>query len=81
MKTNQEPFEALILMGRVAGCFPRRETRLTWRNMVQGLLMAKGWANCWSLAEAIGHADPHNPLPQGRAFGDECFCTPPAEAT
>jgi SRSO17 transposase len=47
------------LMGRVAGCFPRRETRLTCRNMVQGLLMVKDSANCWSLAEAIGHTGPH----------------------
>ena len=52
-----ESFEAL--MGRVAGCFPRRETRLTCRNMVQGLLMVKDSANCWSLAEAIGHTGPH----------------------
>ena len=46
-------------MGRVAGCFPRRETRLTCRNMVRGLLMVKESANCWSLAEAIGHTGPH----------------------
>lgn len=52
-----ESFE--VLMGRVAGCFPRRETRLTCRNMVQGLLMVKDSANCWSLAEAIGHTGPH----------------------
>nr|QIY68032.1 transposase [Streptomyces sp. RLB1-33] len=52
-----ESFE--VLMGRVAGCFPRREVRLTCRNMVQGLLMVKDSANCWSLAEAIGHTGPH----------------------
>jgi SRSO17 transposase len=52
-----ESFEGL--MGRVASCFPRRETRLTCRNMVQGLLMVKESANCWSLAEAIGHTGPH----------------------
>ncbi|MFL5997727.1 MAG: IS701 family transposase [Streptomyces sp.] len=46
------------LMGRVAGCFPRRETRLTCRNMVQGLLIVKDSANCWSVAEAIGHTGP-----------------------
>ncbi|QIY68032.2 transposase [Streptomyces sp. RLB1-33] len=27
--------------------------------MVQGLLMVKDSANCWSLAEAIGHTGPH----------------------
>lgn len=47
------------LMSRVAGCFPRRETRLTCRNMVEGLLTVKESANCWSLAEAIGHSGPH----------------------
>ncbi|MFI8093859.1 IS701 family transposase [Streptomyces sp. NPDC086080] len=47
------------VMSRVAGCFPRRETRLTCRNMVEGLLMVKESANCWSLAEAIGHGGPH----------------------
>uniref|UniRef100_UPI002F9162E0 IS701 family transposase n=1 Tax=Streptomyces sp. NBC_01562 TaxID=2975879 RepID=UPI002F9162E0 len=47
------------LMGRFASCFPRRETRLTCRNMVSGLLMVKESANCWSLAEAIGHSGPH----------------------
>ncbi|MER5348495.1 hypothetical protein ABT030_51485 [Streptomyces mirabilis] len=72
MTTNQEPVAARAtvvhagwdesfdgLMGRVAGSFPRRETRLTCRNMVQGLLMVKESANCWSLAEAIGHTGPH----------------------
>ncbi len=52
-----EAFEGL--MGRVASRFPSRETRLTCRNMVQGLLMVKDSANCWSLAEAIGHAGSH----------------------
>ncbi|MFG2632025.1 IS701 family transposase [Streptomyces sp. NPDC048473] len=52
-----ESFEGL--MGRVAGRFPRRETRLTCRNMIEGLLMVKDSANCWSLAEAIGHTGPH----------------------
>ncbi|MFF8790893.1 transposase [Streptomyces sp. NPDC015125] len=47
------------LMGRFASCFPRRETRLTYRNMVSGLLMVTESANCWSLAEAIGHNGPH----------------------
>ena len=52
-----ESFE--VLMGRLAGCFPRRETRMTCRDMVEGLLMVKESANCWSLAEAIGHGGPH----------------------
>lgn len=46
-------------MGRVAGCFPRRETRQTCRELVQGLLMELEDKNCWSLAEAVGHSGPH----------------------
>lgn len=46
-------------MGRFASRFPRRETRLTYQNMVSGLLTVKESANCWSLAEAIGHSGPH----------------------
>ncbi|MFZ3492073.1 IS701 family transposase [Streptomyces sp. 5.8] len=48
-----------VLMGRLAGCFPRRETRMTCRNVIEGLLVVKESANCWSLAEAIGHGGPH----------------------
>jgi SRSO17 transposase len=47
------------LMGRVAGCFPRRETRGTFREMTEGLLMELEDVNCWTLAEAIGHPGPH----------------------
>jgi SRSO17 transposase len=46
------------LLARVAGCFARRETRQTCRDMVQGLLMEVEDKNCWSLAEAAGHDTP-----------------------
>jgi SRSO17 transposase len=46
------------LLGRVAGCFPRRETRQTCAGMVNGLLMELEDQNCWTIAEAIGHRDP-----------------------
>jgi SRSO17 transposase len=47
------------LLGRVAGCFPRRETRLSCGQMVSGLLMELDDHNCWTIAEAIGHRGPH----------------------
>jgi hypothetical protein len=37
--------------GLVARCFQRRETR--------AMLMGVAQANCWTLAEALGHGDPH----------------------
>ena len=46
------------LMARVASCFARRETRLTCRRMVNGLLSELDDYNCWTLAEAAGHASP-----------------------
>src|SRR5580692_6954511 len=46
-------------MGRVAPCFARRETRLTCRDMVNGLLSELDDHNCWTLAEAAGHASPY----------------------
>ena len=46
------------LMARVASCFARRETRLTCRRMVDGLLSELDDYNCWTLAEAAGHASP-----------------------
>ena len=46
-------------MGRVAPCFARRETRLTCRDMVRGLLAELDDRNCWTLAEAAGHPGPH----------------------
>ena len=47
------------LLGRVAGCFPRRETRQTAAEMVSGLLMELEDYNCWTIAEALGHSGPH----------------------
>jgi SRSO17 transposase len=47
------------LMARVAPCFARRETRLTCRHMVNGLLCELDDHNCWTLAEAAGHASPY----------------------
>ena len=47
------------LLGRVAGCFPRRETRQSCRQMVAGLLMELDDHNCWTIAEAAGHRGPH----------------------
>ena len=46
-------------MARVAPCFARRETRLTCRDMVNGLLSELEDYNCWTLAEAAGHAGPY----------------------
>ena len=47
------------LMARTASCFARRETRLTCRDMVNGLLCELEDYNCWTLAEAAGHASPY----------------------
>jgi SRSO17 transposase len=47
------------LLGRVVGCFPRRETRQSCGQMVRGLLMELEDHNCWSIAEAVGHRGPH----------------------
>jgi len=47
------------LLGRVAGCFPRRETRRSCGQMVSGLLMQLEDHNCWTIAEAAGHRGPH----------------------
>jgi SRSO17 transposase len=47
------------LMARVAPCFARRETRLTCRDMVRGLLTELDDRNCWTLAEAAGHPGPY----------------------
>src|SRR5579863_10362938 len=45
-------------MAQVAPCFARRETRLTCRDMVHGLLAELEDYNCWTLAEAAGHPSP-----------------------
>jgi SRSO17 transposase len=47
------------LLAGVAGCFPRRETRRTCAEMVNGLLSELEDRNCWTLAEAAGHSGPH----------------------
>jgi SRSO17 transposase len=47
------------LMGQVAPCFARRETRVTCRDMVNGLLSELEDHNCWTMAEAAGHPGPH----------------------
>jgi len=47
------------LLGQVAGCFPRRETRQSCSQMLGGLLMELDDHNCWTIAEAIGHRGPH----------------------
>jgi SRSO17 transposase len=47
------------LLGQVAGCFPRRETRQSCGQMVSGLLMELEDHNCWTIAEAVGHRGPH----------------------
>jgi SRSO17 transposase len=47
------------LLGKVADCFPRRETRQNAAEMVSGLPMELEDHNCWSVAEAVGHAGPH----------------------
>lgn len=46
-------------MTQVASCFARRETRLTCKDMVQGLLSELEDRNCWTLAEAAGHDRPY----------------------
>lgn len=47
------------LMGRIASCFARRETRQTCRHMVNGLLSELDDHNCWTMAEAAGHDRPY----------------------
>ncbi len=46
-------------MAQVASCFARRETRLTCKDMVHGLLSELEDRNCWTLAEAAGHDRPY----------------------
>jgi len=46
-------------MAQVASCFARRETRLTCKDMVHGLLCELEDRNCWTLAEAAGHDRPY----------------------
>jgi SRSO17 transposase len=46
------------LLTAVASCFPRRESRVTCEQMLSGLLMELEDKNCWTIAEAVGHATP-----------------------
>ena len=45
-------------MAQVAPCFARRETRLTCKDMVHGLLSELEDRNCWTLAEHAGDSSP-----------------------
>jgi SRSO17 transposase len=47
------------LLGRIASCFARRETRMTCRDMVHSLLAELDDHNCWTIAEAAGHPGPY----------------------
>ena len=47
------------MAGLVAGCFPRRETRQTFREMTEAMLMGVARANCQPLPEALGHGGPY----------------------
>ncbi|MGW6674469.1 IS701 family transposase [Streptomyces vinaceus] len=47
------------VMGAVAGCFTRRETRATAAELVAGLLLELDTRNCWTLGQALGHPGPH----------------------
>jgi SRSO17 transposase len=57
---DHEGYAGLLddLMAWVAPCFARQETRLTCRDMVNGLLSELDDYNCWTVAEAAGHASP-----------------------
>ncbi|MCA1693968.1 MAG: hypothetical protein LC749_04120 [Actinobacteria bacterium] len=46
------------LFDRVAGRFPRVETRRRARGFVRGLLADLPRKNCWSIAEHAGEATP-----------------------
>jgi len=62
------------LLARVASCFARRETRMTCRDMVRGLLAELEDHNCWTMAEAAGHPGPHRMqhlLSRARCAADE----------
>lgn len=47
------------LKDALAGQFVRREPRNTFWDLVNGLLMGLPSANCWTLAEAVGHKAPY----------------------
>ena len=43
----------------MAGRFGRRESRQSFWDLVTGLLMGLPCANCWTVAEAVGHRTPY----------------------
>jgi hypothetical protein len=45
--------------GQIVDCFERREPRTLAREMTEAMLMELDTRNCWTLAEALGHAGPH----------------------
>lgn len=47
------------VMAKVADCFVQREPRLLARGMCEAMLMELDARNCWTMAEALGHCDPH----------------------
>nr|WP_175548749.1 transposase [Mangrovactinospora gilvigrisea] len=47
------------VFAQIAPCFPRRESRQGFRQLMTGMLMEVEDRNCWSLAEALGHPGPH----------------------
>jgi DDE superfamily endonuclease len=47
------------LLGQVADCLPRRETRQSCGQMLSGLLMELEDHNCWTIAEAVGYRGAH----------------------
>jgi SRSO17 transposase len=61
------------LLGRVAGCFPRREGRGCCGQVVRGLLMELDDHNCQPVAEAAGHCGPHRlqHLPSRAVWDDQ----------
>jgi SRSO17 transposase len=46
------------LRARIAGCFPRRESRENANALIDGLLSELEDHNCWTMAEAAGHPVP-----------------------
>src|SRR5690606_18128000 len=46
------------LMAAMAGCFRRREPRLSAREYVRALMSDLPRKNCWTIAEHAGHATP-----------------------
>ena len=46
-------------METIVGCFARREAPATAAELTAGLLLELDTRNCWTLAQALGHAGPH----------------------